>query len=317
MILKVFRKVSPGLNPDIEVHSALAAAGSTHIAAPLGLARGQLDRRRPASASTASLAMAQAFLKGATEGWALATASVRDLSPRPTCTPTRSAATSPARRTGSARPPPRCTPPWPRRCRPARLDGKELGRASPTACASRLDRGGRRGRRARAVRRGAARGVRRRSPALDRAGAGAAGARRLPPRPGDAHRSTAGSCSTSRASRPGRSPSGAALESPLQGRRRACCGPSTTPPGTCSPTTRPTPSASTAPTEWAERNRDAFCDGLRRRPAAPTRATRPCCCGRSSPTRRSTRSSTRPATGRPGCRSRWRRSAGSPASTAE
>ncbi len=52
-------------------------------------------------------------------------------------------------------------------------------------------------------------------------------------------------------------------------------------------------------------------------PAAPTRARSPCCCARSRPTRRSTRCCTRPATGRPGCRSRWRRSAGSPPETTE
>src|SRR6266545_3739400 len=40
--------------------------------------------------------------------------------PSGTCTPTRWAATSPARRTGSARPPPACTPTWPRCCRPRR-----------------------------------------------------------------------------------------------------------------------------------------------------------------------------------------------------
>jgi maltokinase len=74
LILKVFRKVSAGLNPDIEMHSALASAGSRHIAAPLGWLEGAWQ-----DGSTASLAMAQVFLKGATEGWELALTSVRDL----------------------------------------------------------------------------------------------------------------------------------------------------------------------------------------------------------------------------------------------
>jgi maltokinase len=74
VILKVFRKVSPGLNPDIEVHSALQAEGSQHIAPVLGW----LDGTWPDGAA-GSLAMAQTFLHNATEGWASATASVRDL----------------------------------------------------------------------------------------------------------------------------------------------------------------------------------------------------------------------------------------------
>jgi maltokinase len=81
VIMKVFRKVSPGLNPDIEVHSALAAAGSTHIADPLGWLEGTWTETEDATGRTvtASLAMAQTFLKGATEGWELALTSVRDL----------------------------------------------------------------------------------------------------------------------------------------------------------------------------------------------------------------------------------------------
>jgi maltokinase len=78
-ILKVFRKVSPGLNPDIEIHAALAAAGSTHIARPLGWLEGKWPDPSSLSTATASLAIAQVFLRDATEGWELAKASVRDL----------------------------------------------------------------------------------------------------------------------------------------------------------------------------------------------------------------------------------------------
>ncbi len=84
VILKVFRKVSPGLNPDIEVHSALAAEGSPHIAPLLGWLEGRWDQGGSADAparteAAASLAMAQTYLHNSTEGWATATASVRDL----------------------------------------------------------------------------------------------------------------------------------------------------------------------------------------------------------------------------------------------
>ncbi len=78
VIMKVFRKVSPGPNPDIEVHSALAAAGSSHIAAPLGWVEGSWTDAQGAEV-TASLAMLQTFLKDATDGWELALTSVRDL----------------------------------------------------------------------------------------------------------------------------------------------------------------------------------------------------------------------------------------------
>ena len=77
LILKVFRKVSAGLNPDIEMHTALASAGDTHIAAPLGWLEGAWQDG--SAQSLVSLAMAQVFLKGATEGWELALTSVRDL----------------------------------------------------------------------------------------------------------------------------------------------------------------------------------------------------------------------------------------------
>jgi maltokinase len=72
-ILKLFRRVQPGLNPDLEITRSLAAAGSRHVAAPLGWVEGDVD------GTETTLALMQAFAKGATEGWAMATASVRDL----------------------------------------------------------------------------------------------------------------------------------------------------------------------------------------------------------------------------------------------
>lgn len=79
VILKVFRKVSPGLNPDIEIHSALASTGSTAIARPLGWLEGRWPDIQPGATATASLAMAQLFLRDGAEGWELAKTSVRDL----------------------------------------------------------------------------------------------------------------------------------------------------------------------------------------------------------------------------------------------
>ena len=72
-ILKLFRRVQPGLNPDLEITRALADAGSPHIAPPLGWAEGEVDGERT------TLALLQVFQKSASEGWAMATASVRDL----------------------------------------------------------------------------------------------------------------------------------------------------------------------------------------------------------------------------------------------
>jgi maltokinase len=72
-ILKLFRRVQPGLNPDLEITRALADAGSPHIAPPLGWFESDLAGERT------TLALLQVFQKSASEGWAMATASVRDL----------------------------------------------------------------------------------------------------------------------------------------------------------------------------------------------------------------------------------------------
>ena len=73
VILKLFRRLQPGANPDIEVTAALAHAGSGHIASPLAWFEGEVGGERT------SLGLLQVFLKGASDGWAMATASVRDL----------------------------------------------------------------------------------------------------------------------------------------------------------------------------------------------------------------------------------------------
>ncbi|MCW2620470.1 MAG: putative pep2 protein [Frankiales bacterium] len=72
-ILKLFRRLQPGANPDIEVTKALVDAGSTHVPEPLAWFDGPVD------GTTTTLGLLQTFLRGASDGWAMATASVRDL----------------------------------------------------------------------------------------------------------------------------------------------------------------------------------------------------------------------------------------------
>ena len=72
-ILKVFRRVSPGPNPDLEVTTALARLGSEHIAEPLGWIETRLE------GVPTSLAILSRYLRLATDGWSLAATSVRDL----------------------------------------------------------------------------------------------------------------------------------------------------------------------------------------------------------------------------------------------
>ncbi len=69
LILKIYRRLRAGPNPDVEVILALDGVGFNHVAAPVATwRRGQYD-----------LALAQEFLGGATDGWALALTSLRDL----------------------------------------------------------------------------------------------------------------------------------------------------------------------------------------------------------------------------------------------
>lgn len=70
-IMKLFRKVSPGVNPDIEIHETLTRGGSEHIAELYGWVETELD------GEVLQLGMLQEFLRTAADGFELATASVR------------------------------------------------------------------------------------------------------------------------------------------------------------------------------------------------------------------------------------------------
>jgi maltokinase len=68
-LMKVFRRVTQGHNPDIEIHEALTRAGSTHVAALYGYVETE----------DLHLAMLQQFLRTASDGWDLALVSARNL----------------------------------------------------------------------------------------------------------------------------------------------------------------------------------------------------------------------------------------------
>jgi maltokinase len=72
-ILKVFRRLWPGTNPDLEVTLALAKAGSPHVATPLAWFDGMLDD------VPTTFGLMQTYLRSATDGWRLAQTSLRDL----------------------------------------------------------------------------------------------------------------------------------------------------------------------------------------------------------------------------------------------
>ncbi|MFD6418957.1 maltokinase [Streptomyces sp. NPDC060194] len=68
-ILKVLRRVQPGVNPDLEVPWALARQGCTRVPAPAAWLR-------TSEPSNATLGVLQPFLRDAADGWTLALASL-------------------------------------------------------------------------------------------------------------------------------------------------------------------------------------------------------------------------------------------------
>lgn len=72
-ILKLFRKLSPGINKDLLLHRALQAAGCAHVARVVGSITGEL------AGEPVTIGMLQEYLPDAVDGWAMASTSVRDL----------------------------------------------------------------------------------------------------------------------------------------------------------------------------------------------------------------------------------------------
>ncbi|MFD1936085.1 aminoglycoside phosphotransferase [Nonomuraea mangrovi] len=71
-ICKLFRRLIPGINPELEVVTALAERGAPHIARPYGWIETDLD------GNPTTLAFTQEYLSTSNDGWDLALASVRD-----------------------------------------------------------------------------------------------------------------------------------------------------------------------------------------------------------------------------------------------
>jgi maltokinase len=74
-LLKLFRKITPGSNPDVTIHEVLTRAGSDHVAALYGW----LETDSLVEGQVLQLGMLQQFLRTASDGWELALASVRNL----------------------------------------------------------------------------------------------------------------------------------------------------------------------------------------------------------------------------------------------
>jgi len=72
-ILKLFRIVVPGLNPDLEITRALTESGNQHVAGVQGWIEADVG------GVPTTLGLLQRFLRSGSDGWALALTSVRDL----------------------------------------------------------------------------------------------------------------------------------------------------------------------------------------------------------------------------------------------
>jgi maltokinase len=82
-ILKLFRRATPGLNPDLELHRALGREHSKEVAPLLGAIEGELPDEEGEHADRGTVpmtvAMLQDYASNSADGWSMALTSVRDL----------------------------------------------------------------------------------------------------------------------------------------------------------------------------------------------------------------------------------------------
>ena len=78
LLFKFFRQLTVGINPDVELHRALGDAGCEYVAPLIGWNETVLDIDATSHGEPTTLAMAQRFVPGATDGWVLALSYVRD-----------------------------------------------------------------------------------------------------------------------------------------------------------------------------------------------------------------------------------------------